>query len=162
MSLVAWFEDPFVIHLCKIELPSDKPILSLRIFILCRERAFASRSTSWSCVLTWWTLMIPYCIMSRTKCRSIWICFIQESYIRLKLRCVAPKLSHSNLGCPDNDKSSFLNNKRSQDVFEAALTSALYSTLVDEYVTAICLFEYQEIGLTQRKLIYAYVDVRSS
>jgi hypothetical protein len=66
------------------------------------------------------------------------------------------------LGCPDNDKSSFLNNKRSQDVFEAALTSALYSTLVDEYVTAICLFEYQEIGLTQRKLIYAYVDVRSS
>jgi hypothetical protein len=55
------------------------------------------------------------------------------------------------LGCPDNDKSSFLNNKRSQDVFEAALTSALYSILMDEYVTAICLFEYQEIKIDTKK-----------
>ena len=75
---------------------------------------------------------------------------------------MARKLSQSNLGCPDKDRPSSLNNERSHDVSEAALARALYSASVEERATALCFFELQEIGLTPRNEIYAEVEVRSS
>ena len=145
-----------------MELPSAKPILSLKISVLWRERPFVRRSASWSRVLTWWTFRTPRWTISRTKWRSIWMCFIRECWTGLKLRWVAPKLSQSSLGCPDKGRPSSLNNERSHDVSEAALARALYSASVDERATALCFFELQEIGLTPRNEIYAEVEVRSS
>ena len=81
-------------------------------------------------------------------------------WIKTKVSCTQIITEH--LGCLDKGRSSSLNNERSHDVSEAALAKALYSTSVDERVTALCFFELQEIGLTPINEIYAEVEIRSS
>ena len=90
------------------------------------------------------------------------MCFILECWIGLKLKCVAPKLSHKSFREAEMEKLSSANSVRSHNVLEAAFVSALYSASVEDRVTARCFFELQEIGLEQRKHIYVEVDFRSS
>lgn len=80
------------------------------------------------------------------------MCFIQEYWTGLKLKCVAPKLSQSGLGCPINGRLNSLNKERSHEVSDTALARALYSAFVDERATTLCFLKLQEIGLTPRKL----------
>ena len=88
----------FLIRPRKNGLPSDRLILSRRKSVLCLERGLVSRSASWSVVWTCWIVRIFFAAKSRTKWISIYIRFILECWTRLKLSCVAPKLSHKRKG----------------------------------------------------------------
>jgi len=90
------------------------------------------------------------------------MCFILECWIGLKLKCVAPKLSHKSFREAEMEKLSSTKSVRSHNILEAAFVSALHSASVEDRVTAHCFFELQEIGLEQRKHIYVEVDFRSS
>jgi len=87
--------------------PSDRPILSRKNSVRCQERGLVSRSASWSVVWTCWTLRIFFATKSLTNWISICICFILECWTGLKLRCVAPKLSHRSRGGCDRQNFSF-------------------------------------------------------
>ena len=90
------------------------------------------------------------------------MCFILECWTGLKLKCVAPKLSHKSFGEAEREKLSLAKSARSHNVSDATFASALYSASVDDRATTRCFFELQEMGLEPRKHMYAEVDFRSS
>jgi hypothetical protein len=90
------------------------------------------------------------------------MCFTREWLIGLKLRCVAPRLSHNKWGDSLTGNASSLKRVDNHIVSEAALASARYSASVVDLATVCCFLELQEMGLDPKKLIYAEVDVRSS
>ena len=152
-----WFEAGSVewslIRPRKIGLPSTRPILVLSCSVRWVDRGLVRRSTSWSWLWTWWTFSMPFWAISRTKCRSIWMCFIRECWMGLRLSWVAPKLSQSNIGGEFRDRLSSWNRDNNQMVSEAAFARALYSASVDDLATTRCYFELQDIGLEPRKQI---------
>ena len=87
---------------------------------------------------------------------------MHERLTMLKLRCVAPRLSHNSWGDSLTGNASSLKRVDNHVVSEAAFASARYSASVVDRTTALCFFELQEMGLDPKKLIYAEVDVRSS
>ena len=85
-----------------------------------------------------------------------------EWFIGLKLRCVAPRLSHNSRGGSGIGNTSSLKRVDNQIVYEATLASARYSTSVEDLATALCFLDVHEMGLSPKKLINADVDVQSS
>ena len=65
----------------------------------------------------------------------------------LKLRCVAPRLSHNSWGDSLTGNASSLKRVDSHIVSEATFASARYSTSVLDRAIALCFFELQEMGL---------------
>jgi len=94
-ELAVWFS---LIRPRKNGLPSMRPILCLRKSMRCLESGLVSRSASWSFAWTWRTTREFFWTRSRTKCKSIWMCFMQECWTGLKLRLVAQRLSHKSSG----------------------------------------------------------------
>ena len=124
-------------------------ILLFRMSVRCLDRGLVRRSTSWSLVWTWLTWRMPRWTRSRTKWRSIWMCFILEWWTGLKLRWVAPRLSQRRCSWKP---SSY----RSEDIHivsKATLARAIYSTSMDYLATTRCFLELHEIGFEPRKLI---------
>ena len=156
------FLSTFLIRPRKIVLPSARPILFLRNSMRCLDKGLVSKSASWSWVCTCRTWRVPFWTRSRTKWRSIWMCFILECCTRLKLIWVAPRLSQRREGGALREKPSSWNKARSHIVSDAAFARALYSASVDERATALCFLELQEIGFEPRKVIYVEVEVWSS
>jgi len=146
----------------KIGLPSSRPILLHRYRVRCWDRGLVSKSASWSCVCTWRTWRHPWLTRSRTKWRSIWICFMRVCLTGLKVSCVAPRLSHSNIGGCGRDRPSSVNRICNHWVSEAAFAKARYSASAEERAIARCLLDFQEIGVSPRKHIYAEVEDLSS
>jgi len=87
---------------------------------------------------------------------------MREWFTGLKLRCVAPRLSHNSRGESWIGNASSLKRVDNQIVSEAALASARYSASVEECATALCFLDVHQMGLGPKKLMYADVDVRSS
>jgi len=139
-----------LIHPRNNGLPSDRPILSCRKYVLCLERGLVSRSTSWLVVWTCWTVRIFFATKSRTKWISICICFILECWIGLKLSCVAPKLSHKRRGGCDRINFSSWSKDSSHTDSTVAVAKALYLASVDDHAIARCFLELQEIGVLPR------------
>ena len=148
-----WFLQSDFIRPRKIELPSASPILFLKIWVLCLDNGFVNKSANWSCVWTCRTWREPRWTRSRTRWRSICICFMHECWTRLKLRCAAPRLSHSNKGAPFSGIPSSWRSPRSHIVSDTAFARAWYSASVVDLATALCFFELHEIGLGPKKLI---------
>lgn len=118
-----WFA---LIHPLKIELPSARAILLLSTSVRCLEKGFVNKSASWSWVWTCPTWSALRWTRSRTKWRSIWMCFIIEWWTGLKLRWIAPRLSQSSDGVDWSLKPSSWRRECIQTVSEAALARALY------------------------------------
>ena len=148
-----WSLQSVFIRARKIELPSASPILYLNILIFCLDNGFVNKSTNWSYVWTCRTWREPRWTRSRTKWRSICMCFMHECWTRLKLRCVAPRLSQSNKGVAISGKPSSWRSLRSHIVSNAAFARARYSTSVVDLATALCFFKLHEMGFGPKKLI---------
>jgi len=127
MKSSAWFKESSLTRPLKMEVPLMTLILFRSSYMRWHDRGFVKRSASWYCVLTWWTWSVPFYTMSLTKCKSIWMCFILECWIWLKVKCVAPKLSHKSFREAEMEKSSLAKSARSHSVLEAAFASAILS-----------------------------------
>ena len=126
----------------KIELPLASPILDLKILVLCPDNGFVNKSVNWSYVWTCRTWKEPCWTRSRTKWRSICMCFMRECWTGLKLRCVAPRLSHSNKGVVFSGKPSPWRSPRSHIVSNATFARARYSIIA--LILAICLYKLKQ------------------
>jgi hypothetical protein len=87
---------------------------------------------------------------------------MREWFTGLKLRCVAPRLSHSSRGESWIGNASSLKRVDNQIVSEAVLATARYSASVEDRATTLYFLDVHEMGLGPKKLMYADVDVRSS
>ena len=87
---------------------------------------------------------------------------MREWLTGLKLRCVAPRLSHNSWGDSLTGNASSLKRVDNHIVSEVALASAQYSASVVDCVTALCFLDVHKMGLDPKKLMYADIDVRSS
>jgi len=141
-----------------MEVPSVTPILDFKVWNRWRGRAFISKSASWSKVWTWLTVMRPFWTRSRTKRRSISMCFIRVCCTGFKLKWVAPMLSQKNWGGFGRCKPSSVIKEWSQTVSEVAVANAWNSAYVEERDTALCLRADQEMGLEPGKVINAVVE----
>ena len=137
----------------KIELPSASLILCLNSSVLCLDNGFINKSANWSCVWTCRTWREPRWTKSQTKWRSICMCFMRECWTRLKLRCVAPRLSQSNKETALSEKSSSWRSPRNHIVSNVTFARARYSASVVDLATALCFFELHEMGFEPKKLI---------
>jgi hypothetical protein len=79
-EVAVWFS---LIRLRKNGLPLVRPILCFRKFVCCLESGLVSKFASWSFVWTWRTVREFFWTRSRTKCKSIWMCFMRECWTRL-------------------------------------------------------------------------------
>jgi len=97
-SLISWSYVDFLIWPLKMDVPSATWILSRNRVKRDRASGFVRRSASWSSMWTWATHRLPRWTKSRTKWRSIAICFIREWRTWLGLSWVAPTLSQRRRG----------------------------------------------------------------
>ena len=148
-----WSLQSVFIRARKIELPSASPILYLNILIFCLDNGFVNKSTNWSYVWTCRTWREPRWTRSRTKWRSICMCFMCECWTGLKLRYVAPRLSQSNKGAIFSGKPSLWRSPRSHIVSDVAFARAQYSALVVDLATDLCFFKLHEMGFGPKKLM---------
>ena len=150
-----WFlQSVFVfIHPRKIKLPLASPILYLNSSVLCLDNGFVNKSTNWSCVWTCWTWREPCWTRSRTKWKSICMCFMRECWTGLKLRCVALRLSQSNKGAALSGKPSLWRSPRSHIVSDTTFARARYSASMVDFATTLCFFKLHEMGFRPKKLI---------
>jgi hypothetical protein len=115
-----------------------------------RDNGLVSKSASWSWVCIWLTLRVPFWTWSRTKRRSICICFILEWWTKLKLRWVTPRLSHTREGDTFNGNPSLWRSVSSHMVSDALFARVRYSAFVVDQTTTLCFFEFHETRLQPR------------
>jgi len=135
---MSWSHGIFLIRPLKIDVPSATWILSHNRVKRDLARGLVSKSLSWPSMWTWATRNWPRWTKSRTKWRSIAICFIREWRTGLRLSWVAPTLSQSRRGgarsvSPSSSRRDFIH-----AISEPAVASALYSASSEERATAFC------------------------
>ena len=108
------------------------------------------------------TSRAPEATRSRTKWKSISMCFVRAWKTGLAVRYVAPKLSHHKTGTRCCATPSSLSSDSTQMGSVAPLARALYSASVLDLEIVGCFFELHEIRFGPTKIAKPHVDRRSS
>lgn len=121
-----------------------------------------STSARWNNEGTWLISNFPLAICSRTKYKSISMCFVRECWIGLADSEIVIILSHQIVGFLGlsiwSSRSSDWIHKSSV----AVLATDLYSTSILERETVGCFLEHHDTGFGPIKMQQSVVDLRSS
>lgn len=147
-------------HPRKIGLPLGRPILLCKNCVHCLDNGLVRRSANWSCMWTCQTWRLPCWTKSCTKWILIWMCFMCEWFTGLKLRWVAPRLSHRSFKIDLSLRPSSLRREWSHIVLDTAFARAQYSASIEDWATTFCIrewshiiYELQEMEFLPTKLI---------